>query len=136
MRGLTQEDFASSLSESCLSVWIDDISGFGTFPLEAMKSGVPVIGKIPTLKPEWMTDDNGIWTIDNNQIIDLVAAVFKSWLEDRIPTDLYEQMEKTANIYTEEKFTKEVLSVFDLIRNSRIKTLKATADKFLETENQ
>lgn len=137
MRGLTHEEFATSLSESCLSVWIDDISGFGTFPLESMKCGVPVVGKVPTLKPEWMTEDNGIWTIDTNQIVDLVAAVFKGWLEDRVPSELYEEMKTTVKDLTYEQFTKDTLSVFNNIRNSRKEQLQLTIDKFkeLETEN-
>ena len=134
MRGLTQEEFATTLRESCLSVWVDDVSGYGTFPLESMKSGVPVIGKIPTLKPDWMTEDNGIWTIDSNQIVDLVASVFKGWLEDRIPSDLYDEMDSTVSKLTYETFTKETLSVFTNITKKRKEQLEFTVDKFKELE--
>ena len=48
MSGLPREDFAKELSKSFLGVWIDELSGFGTFPIECMKSNTPVIGKIPT----------------------------------------------------------------------------------------
>lgn len=136
MRGLTQEEFAASLSESCLSIWIDDVSGHGTFPLESMKCGVPVIGKVPNIQPKWMTEDNGIWTIDQTQIVDLVSAVFKGWLEDRVPSELYEEMENTVKDMTYETFTKETLSVFNSIRNSRQEQLKMTIDKFKELEEQ
>ena len=43
LRGMAKREFAEELGKSCLSVWIDDPSGFGTFPLEAMQSGTPVI---------------------------------------------------------------------------------------------
>ena len=72
LRGLPREEFANVLGESCLAVWVDDVAGFGTFPLEAMESDTPVIGKIPNLVPEWMEQsidgeemtlvNNGIWT--------------------------------------------------------------------------
>ena len=68
MRGLSEQEFAETLKECFLSVWIDDESGFGTFPLESMASGVPVMGKIPNLQPEWMKEENGIWVDDKNLI--------------------------------------------------------------------
>ncbi len=63
MRGLSEFEFANTLKDCCLSIWMDDESGFGTFPLESMKCGVPVLGKIPNLIPEWLNEDNGIWII-------------------------------------------------------------------------
>lgn len=137
MRGLTHEEFATSIQESCLSVWVDDVSGYGTFPLESMKCGVPVIGKVPALKPEWMNEENGIWTIDTNQIVDLVAAVFNGWLEDRVPESLYEEMKTTVKDLTRENFTTSTLSVFNNITEKRKEQLQLTIDKFkeLETEN-
>jgi hypothetical protein len=62
MRGITQKDFANFLKDSFVSVWVDNESAFGTFPLESMISGTPVIGKIPNLKPDWMSENNGVWT--------------------------------------------------------------------------
>ena len=43
LRNLSREKFAEDLSQSSCAVWIDELSGFGTFPLESMKCGVPVI---------------------------------------------------------------------------------------------
>ena len=42
---MTYEEFSDALKECIASVWIDDESTFGTFPLESMKCEVPVIGK-------------------------------------------------------------------------------------------
>jgi hypothetical protein len=58
MRGIKLEDFSKFLQESFVSVWVDLESGFGTFPLESMACGTPVIGKVPSLKPEWMDENN------------------------------------------------------------------------------
>jgi hypothetical protein len=55
MRGIAQEDFSKFLKDSFVSVWVDNESGFGTYPLESMVSGTPVIGKVPNMIPEWMT---------------------------------------------------------------------------------
>ena len=76
MRGLSEWEFASILKDSFVSVWVDDVSGFGTFPLESMKCGVPVVGKIPKTEPDWLSE-NGMWTYDANKIVDLLT-LYKS----------------------------------------------------------
>ena len=73
LRGLSEKEFANSLRDCFLSVWIDEKSAFGTFPLESMKSGVPVIGLTPNLKPDWLTEDNGIWMNNFNLLPDVIA---------------------------------------------------------------
>jgi glycosyltransferase involved in cell wall biosynthesis len=119
LRGLSREKFAEELSKSCLAVWIDDNSGFGTFPIEAMECGTPVIGKIPNLVPEWMesTDEegnlsianNGVWTNTTLNIPELIATFMKVWLEDSIPSDLIDSIKESTGRYTPEK-QKEILS--------------------------
>ena len=69
MRGIKLDDFAKFLKDSYLSVWVDDESAFGTYPLECMATGTPVIGKVPNLKPEWLSEENGIWTYQFNEIV-------------------------------------------------------------------
>ena len=54
-----------------MSVWVDRISGFGTFPLESMMSNTPVIGSLPILKPDWLTNDNGVWVFDESKIVEI-----------------------------------------------------------------
>ena len=113
LRGLPREKFADELSKSCLAIWVDDNSGFGTFPIEAMECGTPVIGKIPNLVPEWMegTDEegnkvinnNGVWTNTTINIPELIATYMKVWLEDSIPTDLIESIKESTGKYTSEK---------------------------------
>ncbi len=46
MINMPYQEFANNLRECVVSVWVDEDSTFGTFPLESMKSGVPIIGKI------------------------------------------------------------------------------------------
>jgi len=134
MRGLSKNEFAKALSESCVSVWIDDISGFGTFPLESMKSGSPVIGKIPHMKPDWLTEDNGFWTFDPNQIIDILSAYLKNWLEDAIPTALYEKMAETVKPYNMENQKRKVLETFETYRSQKVTQLETQLNKLQPVE--
>ena len=118
-RGMPRVQFAEELSKCCLAVWVDDSSGFGTFPLEAMESGVSVIGKIPNLVPEWMETvdvsgtptikNNGIWTNTPLNIPELIATYMKVWLEDAIPTELTDRIKESTGQYTPEK-QKEILA--------------------------
>ena len=45
MRGISQLDFSKFLKESFLSVWVDNESAFGTYPIESMASGTPLLVK-------------------------------------------------------------------------------------------
>ena len=114
LRGLSEKEFANSLRDCFVSVWMDEQSGFGTFPLESMSSGVPVIGKIPYLRPEWMSDDNGIWINDPNLFCDVIADFIQNWLEDNIKPELYDNMKQTSEQYTnKQEFDESVISLFD-----------------------
>ncbi len=114
LRGLSEKEFANSLRDCFLSVWIDDHSGFGTFPLESMKTGVPVIGKVPNLQPDWMNEENGIWITDQTLFPDLVADYIQNWLEDNIDPKIYEEMKKTVERYSDkQKFESMVVDLFE-----------------------
>lgn len=140
MKGLPRESFATILSECCLAVWVDQISGFGTFPIEAMKCNVPVIGRVPNIVPEWMEQpsgegqektlkDNGIWTFDTVKIVDLIATFIRLWLEDNIPADVYEKTKDTIENYTMEKMRNEVTNYYNRQINERIAELSLLITK-------
>jgi hypothetical protein len=129
LRNLPTSKFAEDLSESFVSVWVDDISGFGTFPLESMKSGVPVIGKVPNLKPEWLTEDNGIWTYEFNQIVEILGNYVQKWLEDELPEQLYLDMETTSKKYNEQNFKDSVIQVFGDIYERKIGEVRMNLEK-------
>jgi hypothetical protein len=135
MRGLTQEQFSEYLKDSFVSIWVDDTSGFGTFPIESMASRTPVIAKVPNLKPTWMNDNNGIWTYDYNQIIDIVAEFTQNWLEDNISEELYTAGLETASKYTNhDEFTITVLNTFNEYFETRKETFKVQLDKLKTNE--
>ena len=114
LRGLSEKEFANSLRDCFVSVWIDNDSGFGTFPLESMSSNVPVIGKVPNLTPEWMNENNGIWITNETLIVDVIADFIQNWLEDNIKPEMFEEMKNTSDKYkNKQEFDSNVVSLFD-----------------------
>ena len=134
MRGMSTKSFADTLQDVAVGVWVDDISGFGTFPLECMKSGVPVIGKIPNLKPEWLQEENGFWSYEFNQLVDVINAYIKTWLEDSVPTELFEKMEETVSTYTYEKQNKEVNVFIEKLMKVKEEELENAINKLTVNE--
>lgn len=133
LRGISEKEFANSLKDCFVSVWIDDKGGFGTFPLESMKTGVPCIGKVPDLVPDWLNEENGIWLTDQTLFPDVIADFIQNWLEDNIKPDLYEAMNKTAeNFSNKEDFQKNAVSLFEGYLNKRLNSFK---DQLQKTEN-
>jgi hypothetical protein len=133
LRGLSENDFTERMKDSFVSIWIDDTSAYGTFPLESIKMGIPVIGVVPNMVPEWMNENNGIWINNQNILVDVIADYIQNWLEDNISPELYSEMEKTKNnLKTEEDFNTNVVSIFDKMITTRATTFKEQINK-LET---
>ena len=136
LRGLSEQEFANALQDCFLSVWIDPSGGFGTFPLESMKSGVPVIGKIPNLFPQWMSEDNGIWIREHNQIVDFISDFLQNWLEDNINEELFSEIEKTSSNYSDfNKFESNVVDTFGKYLNTRYESFTEQLNKLETTES-
>ncbi|MHA1988371.1 MAG: hypothetical protein ACW98D_17185 [Promethearchaeota archaeon] len=135
MRGMPRATFAKELSECCLAVWVDEKSGFGTFPLEAMECGVPVIGKMPDMIPEWMitkdeegnesVKNNGVWTNTLTNVPELISTYIKLFLEDNVPTEMIENMETTTGVYTIEAQKAAMETVYAELVSGRIKEIDA-----------
>ena len=130
LRGLPRKTFAEELGKSCLAVWVDDISSFGTFPLEAIECETPVIGKIPNLIPEWMEspestneaiqlNDNGVWTNNELAIPSLISDFMRVWLEDSVPQSLVDGITNSKGKYTEENNTVNIKNVYEQIITNR-----------------
>jgi hypothetical protein len=136
MRGMSIEDFANTLNEVCVGVWVDDISGFGTFPLECMKTGVPVIGKIPNLKPEWLEEDNGFWSYEYNQLVDVINSYIKTWLEDSVPTELLDKMDNTVKKYSVDNRKKQTTAFIERVMGEKVVELENALNKFTVNEEK
>ena len=129
LRGLPRKQFAAELAKSCLAVWVDDQSGFGTFPIEAMECNTPIIGKIPNLIPEWMEakdeqgnliiKNNGVWTNTTLNLAELVATYMKLWFEDSVPTELMNGIKESQGQYTETKQKETLENVYTKLFEDR-----------------
>ena len=144
LSGLPRKIFAKELSKSFLSVWVDELSSFGTFPLESMKVKTPVIGKIPRMVPEWMgtldengnlnLNDNGIWTANLNALPDIIATMVGLYLEDALPQNIMTGMVEWENKYSEEESNTILTEVYDKIFKRRIVELESSYQQLLEKE--
>jgi hypothetical protein len=133
LRGLTEEQFADGLKECFVSVWIDRKSAYGTFPLESMKTGTPVIGIQPELVPEWMNENNGIWVKDEIILADLLADWAQNWLEDNISQEVYQNIQTTADsLQSRELYESKIVSLFESYLNNRALQMEEQISKFAE----
>ena len=136
MRGISRKEFGTVLKDCMVSVWIDKESSFGTYPIECMKSGVPVIGAIPNLIPEWMNENNGIWIQDLITIPDLIADFIQNWLEDNVSDKIYE-----GGILTSEKYSsieiheKKITKLFENLIESRLENFESEYNKQTQEQN-
>lgn len=131
LRGLSQEEFANAISECFVSVWIDRQSAYGTFPLESMKVGVPVIGITPNLVPEWMNENNGIWIKDEILLSDIIADWTQNWLEDNISEEMYTNMQETVDkLPTKEQFENKTIDLFTEYLELRAQSMGEQISKF------
>jgi len=123
------EEFSDALRECMASVWVDDESTFGTFPLESMKSGVPVIGKIPDTEPEWLSE-NGFWTYDGTKIVELLGAYIMAWLDGvELEEEVKMKMDETFLSFNKDDFEMNVLSVFTTLYTQKLDTIKNSLQK-------
>lgn len=131
LRGLSENEFAEAMKDSFISVWIDQTSSFGTFPLESMKMGIPVLGLVPDIVPSWMNEDNGLWVNNKTIIVDVLSDFIQNWLEDNLNPELFERMDVTIeSICNKEKFENETLSLFGDIFEKRITSFEDQLSKF------
>ena len=100
-----------------------------------MKSNVPVLGLVPNMVPEWMSDKNGLWTHDPLMIVDLAANYFQAWLEDGEPSELYEEMSKQKDTYGSDEQKSKIKEVYERFLTNRITELKSSLPVEIAVEN-
>jgi hypothetical protein len=132
---MSYEEFSNNLKECMVSLWVDDDSTFGTFPLESMKCNVPVIGKIPDTEPDWLSE-NGMWTYDGNKLVEILGTYILAWIEGvELTQEVKDKMKDTLLPYKKDITENNILSVFNSFKNKRIETFKLTLDKLKLEEN-
>ncbi len=126
---MSYDEFADNLKECMVSVWVDDESTFGTFPLESMKCGVPVIGKIPNTEPDWLSE-NGLWTYDSNKIVEILGTFVLAWLEGvEITEEVKDKMKQTVLPYNKETHNNNTLAIFNSLISIRQESIKSAIEK-------
>lgn len=140
LRGFPRKQYAELLQEGAITIWVDDNTYFGYSPLEAMRSGNIVIGKIPENEPEWMTSDdklknNGIWFDNFRQLPDILSRVINAWMNDEVPEELIQEMETTNTLYTYNEWDKNINDLINNITTQRINELNNVLESVKNNKN-
>jgi glycosyltransferase involved in cell wall biosynthesis len=131
---LSYDDFAESLKECMVSLWVDDESTFGTFPLESMKCGVPVVGKIPDTEPDWLSEA-GMWTYDSDKLVEILGIYILAWLDGvKLDSEHVEKMKSTLLPYETTVTENNIVSIFSSFKNKRIESIYSALDKLKQEE--
>jgi hypothetical protein len=133
---LSYDEFSEALKECMVSVWVDDESTFGTFPLECMKCGVPVVGKIPSTEPDWLSE-NGMWTYDSNKLVEILGTYVMAWFEGvELTQQVKDKMKETLIPYSSTITEKNIVTIFQSIKNNRLNKIQLAIDKFKLQEEE
>ena len=131
LRGLSESEFSQAMKDSFISIWIDQTSSYGTFPLESMKMGIPVLGLVPDIVPSWMNEDNGLWINNKTIIVDVLADFIQNWLEDNLNPELFDRMNMTVDsLPTKESFEQTTINLFTELFEKRIESFEDQLSKF------
>lgn len=132
LRDMNREEFAERLRNSALAMYLDDIAGFGTFPLEAMASNTHVIGWANPGGAEFMNENNGFWSENGSifQMVELLAIAVEKWVNGELDNpEVLESYEKTLSNYTMENETEGILNIFNDYKNERINEINQFREK-------
>lgn len=115
------------LAKSAISVWVNHESSFGTFPLESIKAGTPVIALVPSKLPEWYdeTNDSIIWTYDETEIVDFIARFMRGWLEDALPEEFNDTAKNFIGKYNTEEAKNNIIEAINNINERRLELMNA-----------
>jgi len=126
---MSYNEFSDVLKECMASVWIDDESTFGTFPLESMKCGVPIVGKIPNTEPDWLSE-NGLWTYDGNKVVNLLGAYVLAWIDGvKLTDEVKEKMKSSVLPYNKKIHSENTLAIFSSLISQRAEVIKSNLEK-------
>lgn len=142
LRGMNREHYAEQLKEGVITIWIDENTSFGYGALEAMRCGNIVIGKFPENVQEWMVDEDGelldnvIWFDNMTQLPEVLSKVIGSWMQDEIPSELIESMERTNQLYKKSEYDKNISDFINDIVTKRIQELTIFKNNAVNNEEK
>lgn len=120
LSGLDRKTYAKKLKDSVACIWVDNISTFGTVPLECMKANTIPIALIPRIEHEYVQDYTGIWVYELFKLPDMIASVITKFLEDEIPDEFKIKMTEISNNYNEFNSKDSIKNVFNSFLDERI----------------
>jgi hypothetical protein len=135
LRGLPEKEFAERLKDGSITVWLDETSPFGYSAIESIRCGNIVIGKIPQDIPDWMTDNNGVWFSNINDVPEILSKVVGTLLSDEVPEEMDKAMDETAKLYSFEEYSKNVDAFMEGAINERIDELMEFKKEIQENKN-
>lgn len=130
LRNYSRDEFSEKLREGAITVWVDNDTQFGHSAVEAIACDNVLIGKVPDMIPEWMTNEDGtlndcgVWTYDVNLIPELLANVIGAWMQDDIPEQLTNAMENVNSLYTVDKWDENVENTIKNIIDEQVKSFE------------
>jgi hypothetical protein len=128
---ITREQLAKKMGEIPVLLWLDKDAGFGTLPLEAMKSGAVIVGMIPEIEKDYLkTDNTAVWSNSLEILAEQLGVVIKEWMVDNVPEIVYENMKKISSEYTVENHEKTLTQAFsNIIENKKNLIKQAIEDE-------
>lgn len=117
LRGMSMNDFADTLRDAAITVWIDDDTSFGHTLLESLRSGGITVAKVPDHPVDWMIDngkltDRILWFDDIEKLPDIISSLVRSWTLDSIPEEMYEEEASFDTLYSTDNQEKAVDDVY------------------------
>lgn len=128
LRGYPRQKYAELLQEGQITVWCDDKTPFGVSAIEALKCGNLVIGKIPDTIPEWLTDENGLWFNDINDVPELLFKTVSTLLADDMPDILQKGIDAAEKLYTCDEYDRKLTEFVENMKKERIEELRRFAE--------
>lgn len=136
LKGMNFSQFASTLKEGSILLYIDDDTASGIVALEAMKAGSIVVGKLPKILPDWLFDkekqefkNNGLWFDDLKSAPTVLANAVRMSITDTVPAEMIESQNAVVAAYTEDKTGEAALELVTTIKNERLEELKRSLEQ-------
>lgn len=132
----TRKEFAKNLNECAFTIWVDRIAGFGTLPLEAMKSGSVVVGVLPDIIPNYVVDGSGIWANNIFSLVDELGNAIQHWFLD---SPSFENISNTTkeiiSEFSMEKYEQTTIETFEYFINKRKNEFIITLNNLINKNN-
>jgi hypothetical protein len=147
MGGLPTEEFAKALRESAFYVHFDEMSSWGTAPIEAWRSGCYLagwdgVGGVEYMRPVNLAPDaddqrGNSWLAPNGDIIKLallIGNMIEQWVTDEIDERVDRNMAIACENYTPESERDSIQRAHQEYREERIVELNKFLDSMPEDQ--